>query len=178
MVRWLVLFLLYVTPASADLKLKLWDGNPYDRLSIYNDGCAIQYAELTIDFATSKGEIILDTVRGGPGTKDPMPVKVERGPIKLAPVADGDSSLTVLIGRLATGKSAVVTMDMDDTIGWWDGPRVSVDGDDVAGTQAVLRIHDGIAGAVFNGVGQAVIAEIPGICGEEVEPGPLTIPIG
>lgn len=147
-------------PAQADVELTIRDGNPFDRIWIKNAAdCGALTAILHIDLGPSAGRLLLDTVRGGPGTKDPMPVEVERGPLRIDPVQDGATDLTVQIGALRAGDTASLTMDFDDQAGWWPGPRVEVFGDEIAGTVATLRVKGDSARAVFDTQGTAVLQD-------------------
>ena len=86
MMRLAVILSLLATSAQADLSLRMEDGDPHDRFWIRNtDSCGSVNGILDIDFTPSKGGVLLDTEYGGLGTKDPMPVEVELGPIRLAP---------------------------------------------------------------------------------------------
>lgn len=145
-------------PAAADLSITFRDGNPRDRFTVRNTGCAVVTGQLVIDLAPSAGGVIVDAVRGGPGTKDPMPVEVEAGRLTVAPVADGARRLSMHLGGLAAGERAVVTLDLDDTRGWWPGPRVEVFEQEMAGATATLAAPHGTARATFDATGSARIA--------------------
>lgn len=177
MMRLAALFYLSAAAASADIRLSLQDGDPYDRLIILNDGCPLGIAELTLDFTGSQGKVILDTVRGGPGTKDPMPVEVERGRLSISPVADGAQTLTVGIGGMGTGERASVTMDMDDTQGWWPGPRVVADGEDLSGTSATLLTRGTMAFTEFSGGGAVLTSPVTSCAETQKAPELLTVPM-
>lgn len=126
--------------AGAEVIVSFRDGDPHDRLRVRNTGCAALAGTLRLDLTRSAGAVIADTLRGGPGTKDPMPVEVESGAIAVDPVADGAEILILRLTGLPAGGTAVVTLDLDDTRGWWDGPRVEVFEEEMAG--AVVEFAD------------------------------------
>lgn len=136
----------------------MFDGNPYDRLQVLNGNkCTPIAGALTIDMRPSAGMILLDTVRGGPGTKDPMPVEVEKGQVFLGPIEDGDQVLFVFIEHLGPGALASVTMDFDNSSEWMPWARVEVFGEHVKGTVARLEFNGALAEVEFNRFGQAKI---------------------
>ncbi|MEM7296478.1 MAG: hypothetical protein AAF330_07645 [Pseudomonadota bacterium] len=155
------------------------DGNPHDRFFIRHSGCAVLVGELEIDLHSSRGEVLIDTVRGGPGTKDPMPVDVERGPVLVDPVEDGAKILRVSILGLEPGKLAAITLDLDAETHWWPAPRVAVEGDEIAQSEARLALlAQGYAG-VFDTTG-GVRFSVPSLsdCAEtNEEEEPALVPI-
>ena len=165
------------TPAAADITLGIFDGNPHDRIVLTNTGCGVLAGTLVIDLTTSAAGLLIDTEYGGAGTKDPMPVEVERGALRLDPVRDGDRSLTIHVDALHPSETASVTLDLDDERGWWPGPRVEVWGEEIAGTIARFDQGGAQAGAVFDATGQAWLTPaVPPGCSAPA-PGPYdTVP--
>lgn len=175
--RWAGLLALLATSAQADIVLRMEDGNPHDRLWIRNtDQCGAITGVLQIDFEPSAGRVLLDTEYGGLGTKDPMPVEVELGNIRLAPVTDGDRHLTVFLEGLGAGDTAVVTMDFDNEASFWSSPRVEVFGGHIEGTIARFTDTDVTPQAIFDNraIARISLAEQP--CPKE-EPPALTVPL-
>lgn len=143
--RWAGGLLLFASAAQADIVLSIANGDPYDRLRIWNLAVGSELrGRLHIDFATSEGRVLLDTEYGGLGTKDPMPVEVELGNIRMAPVVEGDRHLTIFLEGVAAGATAVITMDFDNEASFWSGSRVAVIGGHIACT--VARFEGGEAG--------------------------------
>ena len=159
------------SPLRADIVVTFRDGNPHDRLRIANTGCAAVSGTMTVDFTTSATGILLDTVRGGPGTKDPMPVEVERGPLAVGPVADGARTLTVEVDALQPGATGVITMDVDNTSGWWPEQRIDVFGEDIAGT--TILWGDAVASTRADGTArmpQPPCPEVPDLPKDDTTP--------
>ncbi len=153
------ILMIWATPVLPDVHVSFRDGNPHDRFFIHNASCANLTGILTIDLRNSANGVLIDTIRGGPGTKDPMPVAVERGNIKLAPVADGDQELVVYLAGMQPGEQAVVTLDLDDTAGWLSAPRVSVDGHEVEGALVTLNAPTGASYGTFGKNGVAYLPD-------------------
>jgi hypothetical protein len=165
--------LLLASPLCADVNIWIYDGDPYDRIRIQNTACQPLVGTLRIDLSSSSGGVIIDTVRGGPGTKDPMPVEIEQGAIKVEPVEDGAQDITVLIGHLAENETGIVTLDFDDTRGWWPGPRIEVFGDEIAGTVATLKVLGGVSQGVFDTTGFSRLSDpVPVDCTQPVDTPP------
>lgn len=166
--------------ASADLALHIWDGNPHDRIRVENTAaCGVVTGFLHIDFTPSKARLLIDTAYGGAGTRDPMPVEVEQGAVRIAPVSDGDRAITLRLEALAAGEQAVVTLDLDDEGSFFRAPRVSVTGRDIAGTRALFDLSGvGVAQAVFDDAGRARLA-LDVDCSTPEDEGPfLAVPMG
>lgn len=145
--------------ASADLEITIRDGDPWDRITIRNlAACGAVEGRLRIDLTSSEGDLLIDTVRGGPGTKDPMPVEVLNGPARVAPVEDGAQEIEIWLAGLGAGQSATIGLDFDDQASWWPGPRVVVFGEEIAGSAAQWQILGGGARAVFGTSGRARLA--------------------
>ena len=164
------------TAEAGGLSVSMADGDPHDRIRLRNTGdCAVVAGALQLDFRGSKGAIVLDTAYGGIGTKDPMPVDVEVGNITVPPVADGDREMTILIGSIAPGAKAVVTLDFDNDASGWFARRVSILGNDVVGTVARYAVPGGEVSGVFEGA--ALELALPeGACGAE-EDAPVVMPV-
>lgn len=173
----LALFTTCASPAISDVILAIGDGNPWDRLKIHNLTCAPLWGELNVDMVPSIGKVHLDTEYGGPGTKDPMPVEIEHGPLILHPVTDGDQHLTVNIGGLNPNGWATVRFDLDNTSSWLAAPRVEVHGEHIQGAIASLKLKGRTTSAVFNENGQARLNIDVDCTQPNKEPEPLTVPI-
>lgn len=122
---------------NANVSVMIRDGDPRHRNYIRNTGrCALAYDVLGLDFATSAGHILIDTAYGGAGTKDPMPVEVESGPLSVHPVLDGERKIVVDIEGLAPGQSDVVALNVDNEASGWFASRVRILNDHFEGTGA------------------------------------------
>lgn len=162
---------------AGGLEVSLTDGDPYDRIYISNTGaCDIVAGALTLDFAGSDGKIVIDTAYGGVGTKDPMPVEVETGNIAVAPVADGDTEISVLIHSLGPGGTAIVTLDFDNNASFWFMRRVAILADDVVGTVARFEAP-GVSHAANFANGGSVQLDLPEAACSAPENEPTTAPI-
>ncbi|MEO0359371.1 MAG: hypothetical protein AAF386_14005, partial [Pseudomonadota bacterium] len=153
--RWLLALFLTATSAQADLVVTFSDGNPHDRFWLQNTGCATLVGVVTIDLTQSAGRVLIDSIRGGPGTKDPMPVEIERGDNTLGPVMDGDQHLDIYLHGLAPDTVAVVTLDLDGDVGWLAAPNVGVENSEMAGARATIDSPDWAATALFDATARA-----------------------
>ena len=133
------------------------DGNPHDRFWIKNTSCSTLVGALTLDLRSADSPVLIDTVRGGPGTKDPMPVEVLAGPIIVEPVRDGDRQIIFLLGDLPPNIEAVIGLDFDNETGWWPGPRVEVWGEHILGTAARIDMHGGASLGQFGPSGTVIL---------------------
>lgn len=119
------------------LGIVIADGDPHDRIHLLNQSdCNIVSGTITIDFTASDGKIIIDTQYGGIGTKDPMPVEIEKGMIAVEPVSDGARAITIHAIGLPPNDSAIVTLDVDNNQSGWFSRRVSILAQDLNGTVA------------------------------------------
>lgn len=170
-----------ITPAlavaqAAQLSVSIGDGNPWDQVVLHNTGnCKASTGTLSIDFSGAKGRFLIDTAYGGPGTKDPMPVKVLSGLITVAPVADGARTLTIRIGAIPAGERAVVGLDLDNEQGFWNWQRVEIDSQGLAGTTLDYRSGTFTAQAQFSDSGVARL-DLPDTACKPDLPEDLTVP--
>lgn len=166
--------------AGPQLAVSIFDGDPYDRVRIEQRGdCRGVTGRLTVDFSTSKGDVVLDTLRGGPGTKDPMEIRVEAGPLQVEPVADGAQVLRISMFELPPGVVASVTMDFDDQKGWWPGPRIVADGEDLEGTRLRFETKGFGAETTLPARGEALIDLPEDACNSAPESAPFSsVPMG
>lgn len=178
MLRWGLLGVMMAGQAAAGgLEISMADGNPHDRIWLRNQGaCEIIAGALMLDFQNSAGRIVIDTAYGGIGTKDPMPVEVERGNITVAPVADGDAQITILIGSITPGGQAVVTLDFDNDQSGWFSNRVSILGKDVIGTLARFETPSETTNGVFES-GPVVTLDLPEDACTAPKDDPVSTPI-
>lgn len=160
------LLLLLAGPALAqDVDVRFQDGNPYDRFIVFNRGCPLTDFVILLDFTSSAGGVLIDTVSGGPGARDPMAVQLIEGDASLDPVRDGDQMLRLRVASLPNLAALVVTMDVDDSIGLVEEDRVFADGADVAGTTVTITLHDTITTASLDPTGQATLTLPPAAAG-------------
>ena len=163
---------------DAELTVLIRDGDPHDRIYIRNTGrCQLASGVLGLDFTTSAGGILIDTAYGGAGTKDPMPVEVESGPVSVHPVLDGDRQIVIDIENLAPGHSGVVTLDVDNEASGWFASRVSILNDHLEGTGARFASMSQDAQGVFDASGAVVIGLPQDMCAQP-EDVPSTVPVG
>jgi len=176
--RWGILLALIGGPCAAGgLQISMADGDPHDRIWLKNVGkCEIVAGALTLDFRASAGDIVIDTAYGGIGTKDPMPVEVERGNITVQPVADGDPEIVILIGGIAPDGTAVVTLDFDNNLSGWFSRRVSILGDDVVGTLARFETPEAETSGVFEAGARLELGLPEDACSKGVDE-PVTVPL-
>lgn len=154
----LAAFLLMCTPATAqELDVQFQDGNPFDRFIVFNRGCPLADAVIVLDFTTSRGGILIDTILGGPGARDPMDVTLTEGDAVLRPVKDGDQMLRLDVATLPQVSAITVTMDVDDTIGLWEDARVFAEGAEIAGTTVTLTINDSTVTTTLNTTGRGTL---------------------
>ncbi len=162
---------------SPQLTVTIADGNPWDRIGLRVTGtCKALSGALEIDFTNAHGRFLIDTVYGGPGTKDPMPVKVLSGLISVAPVVDGARGLTMQIGAIAPGTQAIVGLDLDNEQGFWQWQRVEIDRIGLAGTSVTFRAGNFSNEVTFGDSGQAVITLPASVC-EQEPPRGTTVPM-
>lgn len=152
------------------------DGDPFDRIFIRNSGeCTLVQGVLGLDFTTSQGGVLIDTEYGGLGTKDPMPVAVEHGPLRVRTVLDGDRQIVIEIDGLLPDQSGVVTLDVDnEATGWFSG-RVSILGEHLDGATARFVTQGQDATGTFGETGEVVIALPNAACAQKDEDVPLTV---
>lgn len=147
----IAVLILLASPSVAEspiLRVSITDGDPYDRIRLINLGdCASLTGLVTIDFANSVGKIVIDTQYGGVGTKDPMPVAVEAGPIAVKPVFDGDTQIGIFIDGMVSNGQGAVTLDVDNDASGWFARRVSILSDDLAGTVVRFGADQTVFGA-------------------------------
>ncbi len=179
LVLWLGFFLSVAAGRgfAGGIEISMADGDPHDRIWLHNAGdCTLVAGALVLDFRGSVGHIVIDTAYGGIGTKDPMPIEVERGNITVAPVADGDTEITVLIDGIAPSDTEVVTLDFDNNRSGWFSRKVSILGEDVVGTEARFETPGGVMRGTFT-QGPVLTLDIPkGAC-EVDNPPPVMTPI-
>lgn len=166
---------------TAELSVTLRDGDPHDRIYIHNTGeCALVRGVLGIDFAPSQGRVLIDTQYGGLGTKDPMPVNVEHGPLHVQPVLDGDRQITIQIDGLQPAQSGTVTLDVDNEATGWFAGRVIILGDHVEGATARFAGGGQDVLGTFTNDGAVVLTLANGACAQRDVPTDLpvtTVPI-
>ena len=153
------LVVLFASPASTDITIVIRDGNPWDTITVSHDMCGPMSGRVHLDLESSAGNMLIDTVRGGAGTKDPMPVEVLAGPIIVEPVRDGDRQITFLLGDLPPNIEAVIGLDFDNETGWWPGPRVEVWGEHILGTAARIDMHGGASLGQFGPSGTVILPD-------------------
>ncbi|WP_375282075.1 hypothetical protein [Pseudooctadecabacter sp.] len=181
-IRQIAVVALMVLPATtmaqtAEVSVMIRDGDPHDRIYIRNTGrCPLGYGVLGLDFTTSAGHILIDTAYGGAGTKDPMPVEVESGPLSVHPVLDGDRQIVMDIEGLAQGQSGVVTLDVDNEASGWFASRVSILNDHLEGTEARFASMSQDARGVFDATGTVIIGLPQDMCAP-LEDAPSTVPM-
>jgi hypothetical protein len=150
------------------LSMAITDGNPHDRIYLLNKGrCDIVSGTLTIDFKGSDGNILIDTQYGGKGTKDPMPVEIEKGLIAVDPVPDGAQKITIHLIALPPNGRAIVTLDVDNDQSGWFSRRVSILSEDLNGTTARYTRSKHISKATFGKTGTANLALPKSACDKE-----------
>jgi len=148
-------FLLLASPADAqDLDVQFQDGNPFDRFIVFNRGCPLANATITLDFTTSKGGILIDTAYGGLGARDPMDVTLTEGNATLREVKDGDQIIRLDVATLPTVSAITVTMDVDDSVGLFEDARVYADGAEVDGTTVSITLNADIVTTTLDNTGQ------------------------
>jgi hypothetical protein len=120
--------------------LQVWffDGNPKDRLIIRNAGCPIWDATIVLDMRPTQNGILFDTVRGGPGIRDPLDITVDQGDATLGPVADGDQVLHIFVNHLRDADQITIAMDVDDS---GIGDQVVVTGSEMQGAIVSITIE-------------------------------------
>lgn len=184
LLRSTVLCLCALCPAAtwaerAELSVSISDGDPFDRIFIQNSGeCTLVQGALELDFTTSQGRVLIDTEYGGPGTKDPMPVAVEHGPLQVRNVVDGDRQIVIEINGLLPFQSGIVTLDVDNEATGWFAGRVSILGQHLSGTTARFTAQGQDASGIFGDTGEVVITLPAVACSRENEDLPeLTVPI-
>jgi len=153
--------------AQADgLDVTFQDGNPSDRLVIFNRGCPLSDLTFTLDFATSAGQIVIDTTYTPPGTRDPADVKLIEGNATIQPVEDGSQILTLDIATLPHLGAVVVTMDVDDSTDLFEDARVVATGSEIAGTTATFNINTVASSITLNdqGMGQLTLPQSAAAC--------------
>ena len=167
--------------ARADLMVMIRDGDPLDRVLLRNTGACALTGVVEVDFSGSKGQVVIDTAYGGLGSRDPMQVEVEHGPVKPAPVADGTQRVVIALGGLAAQDVGAITFDMDNQTGWWEERRVVVTPSQLRGTEVILRLKGKAARAVFRTDGKVTLpVEAPQDCDAQVpDAAPFaTVPMG
>lgn len=160
MIRAALLCVLGAPLHAEGLTVQFQDGDPRDRLIIFNQGCPLNDAEIRVDFSTSTGRLVIDTAYGGGGTRDPAPIELIEGQAVLRPVTDGDQSLTLENVTLPNLGALVVTMDVDDRTATFEGDRVVASGSEIAGTEITFAINATTTRVTLNTFGQATL-ELP-----------------
>ena len=166
MIRAAALCLLASPAFGQDIDVQFQDGNPFDRFIAFNRGCPIAAATLTVDFTTSRGGIVIDTVRGGPGTRDPMDARLTEGNATLVAVTDGDQGFVVDVIRFPTISAITVVMDVDDTTSLFEDGQVFADGQELSGTTVALTLNDETVSTQLDttGRGRLTIPPSAGAC--------------
>jgi hypothetical protein len=157
---------LLALPAQAQdnaLSLHFADGNPYDLLHITASGCPQSDIGLTIDFRSSAAGVLMDTVLGGPGTQDPMPVRLANGTATVSPVADGDQVLRLGAIQISPTQGVEIILDLDDTTGSAGASPVQVMGSEIAGTTVTLTAQQITATGTFDASGRVTLP-LPPTC--------------
>jgi len=166
-----------VAAGGAELSISIRDGDPHDRIFVSNTGaCTLARGVLGIDFTMSSGGVLIDTQYGGAGTKDPMPVEVEYGPLHVHAVADGDRQIVIEVDVLLPGQSGTVTLDVDNEASPWFAQRVSILADHLEGSTARFAAAGHDATAVFDASG-SVVVPLPDDTCMIVEPPVTSVPI-
>lgn len=145
-----------LAPASARacdprLELRFEDDAPRDRLTLTNASTTGGWRAiaLEVDLADSAGALIFDTVPGGAGFNVAQPLI---GPALAAPpnLADGDRTVTLTLRPIPPGRSEVLTLDLDNTIG---RQATIVDGAEIDGAAARATFRNP-AGVKVDAVGR------------------------
>ena len=161
--------MMMASPAAAELFVVVADGDEADQIYVLNRGpCALVTGRLTIDFAKADYDIVIDTEYGGRGVQDPLPVLVAFGPLKVAPVADGDTSMVIDIGGLPPGQPAAVYFDMDEERSWFFEDRVWVSEAELEGAEVFFQTKDFGERRRLDGTGAVTFDLPPEVCVEEV----------
>ncbi|WP_394181455.1 hypothetical protein [Marinomonas posidonica] len=109
-----------VSFSYADVEVVFVESAPKDRFVLSNTGqCKLQNLVLNLDLSNSAGRLIFDTTEAGAGVEVFQPFEVSRGDLTLlssSNVKDGDSVLSVSIGRIDAYGSVSFTIDVDDTL--------------------------------------------------------------
>ena len=156
--RFLLLLLFCASTAHADgVTIDFGDGNPFDRFIIGNVGCALEDATIIIDTRGTTGDVLMDTVRGGPGTQDPMPIAIKTGDAQILPTRDGSQLLILKIGYLKSDDRISVTLDVDDGAAAAHIDRVEVAQNEMAGASARLIVHRQSTIGIFGQDGTVLI---------------------
>lgn len=156
------LLLCLARPAFGEgLDVRFQDGAPFDRLTVFNQGCPLSAATITLDFTSSNGRIVIDTHYGGLGSRDPSDVILQEGNATVRPVADGDRILRIDTESIPALSAITVSMDVDDTISSFEDARVYADGSEIAGATIQIEINGETAIATLDATGSATLAIPP-----------------
>lgn len=147
--------------ARADLSVRFEEGAPKDRFVMENLGtCPLGAASITVDLTASRGGLFFDVTGAGAGVSVFQPLEIESGGElagEVRPVADGDTSLTLVLHDLPPGGRVIVTTDLDDSIG--RGSTIVADAEVAGAAVAVEAGGERISG--YFGADAAAWLELP-----------------
>lgn len=158
----LSLFLMVsASPALADLKVDFIEGAPKDRFVISNEGkCDFSAGKITIDLATSAGQLIFDVTEQGKGVEVFQPFELVSGSksmVGLPTVRDGDKVVILNVKELKVGGQIAFTIDVDDTIG---AREITVSNAEIEGASAIFESAGKVYSANFGAKAMALIKKI------------------
>jgi len=158
----LVFLLITIGFAQTTIEVRFIESAPKDSFVITNTGsCDLGEFSLTINLTETKGKLIFDTSEAGAGVEVFQPFEVVKGDIQLESseaVSDGDSVLTVRIGKLAADASASFTIDLDDTLVNSDLGMIRVTNSEIENAIAVIVTpEEEVFASVFDDTSRAII---------------------
>jgi hypothetical protein len=146
---------------AADLLVVFQDSSPKDRLIIYNEGCEVGPAVVTLDLTSAAQGVFFDTISGGQGQGVSHEPEVVEGNATFAPVADGDQILNISMNGLQPLGSVTITFDVDDT----DSSRqIVVNGSEFEGSSVTIQIGENAQTASIGADGRTNVIFEDTIC--------------
>ena len=140
----LVIFLLSMSLAQANVQVDFTESAPKDRFTIKNTGgCALNDLTLMLDLSNSAGKLIFDTTASGAGVEVFQPFEISKGDMKLISaltVNDGDTALSLSIPSLPSGEAVSFTIDVDDTLPQSELGKIRVTGAEIARSRLQVRV--------------------------------------
>jgi len=136
--------------AQANLQVNFVESAPKDRFVIQNIGqCDLSNINVEIDLSNSVGKLYFDTTASGAGVEVFQPFEANDSNLQLVSasiVGDGDTSLTVQIGKLAADTKVSFTIDVDDALTDSRLGNIRVTGGELDGAQ--VRFKGALSGEV------------------------------
>ncbi len=142
-------------PTFADVTVRFQEGAPKDRFVI-SSTCAVIQLDMRINLSQSAGSLIFDVTGAGPGVEVFQPVEVQSGDARVAPVLDGDQTLSLTIAAIVPEADVIISADLDDVLTNSSLGQIRVSGSELDGATIDVVLGGQLQRATFENGSNAV----------------------